>query len=121
MRDESGKITLGFVIFAALCAIALDAAFQMVPIYMNYLNFKNEVESRAMETRIRTTEVFRADLIKKAAEYSIFLDDEHLLVDFENHSTHIKASWSVEANFLGGYYKKTLSFTSETTRPNLRS
>ncbi len=121
---QSGKITIGFLVFAALFGIALDAAFQIIPIYMNYLNFKNEVESRAMETQqssVDNGEKIRGELMKKASEYHIPLADESLLIDFDNHSTHIKASWSVEVKFLGGYYKRPVSFVAETTKVNLRS
>ena len=60
---------------------------------MNYLNFKNEVESRAMETQqssVDTGEKIRGVLMKKAAEYNIPLADERLLIDFDNHSPILK-------------------------------
>jgi hypothetical protein len=125
MRNESGKITTGFLLFIILFAAALDASFQLFPIYMRYLEFKNVVDSRAMEFSqpgaANSEEKIREALMKKAVELDIPLDREHLLIDFENNSTHIKASWSIEATFLAGYYKRKIPFFTEITKPNARS
>ncbi len=124
MRNESGKITLGFVIFVALSAIALDAAFQIVPIYMSYLNFKSEIESRAMEPQQGTGEggnKIRTVLINKAEEFNIPLDPEQLKIEFGDHTTHITASWTAEAKLLGGYFPRKLSFTVDANKQNFKS
>jgi hypothetical protein len=122
MRNESGKITLGFVIFIALCAIGLDAAFQIVPIYMNYLNFKSEINSRAMEPQQSDGgDKIRNVLINKAEEFNIPLDPEKLKIEFGDHSTHITVSWTAEAKFLGGHFSRKLPFTVDADKPNFRS
>ena len=122
MRNESGKITLGFVFFVALFAIALDAAFQIVPLYMNYLNFKSEIESRAMEPQHADGgDKIRAVLIDKAVEFNIPLDPEQLKIEFGEHTTHITASWIVEAKFLGGHFPRRIPFTVDASKPNFRS
>jgi hypothetical protein len=122
MRNESGKITLAFVIFIALSAVALDAAFQIVPIYMNYLNFKSEIESRAMEPQHADGgEKIRTVLINKAEEFKIPLDPENLKIEFADHATHITASWTAEAKLLGGHFPRKLLFTVDANKPNFRS
>ncbi len=124
MRNESGKITTGFLLFVILFAAALDASFQLVPIYIHYLDFKNVVDSRATEFSqpgaLDSEEKIRETLMRKAVDLNIPLDREHLLIDFENNSTHIKASWSIEATFLAGYYKRTIPFIAEIIKPNAR-
>ena len=122
MRNEYGKITLGFVFFIALFAIGMDAAVQFFPIYMSYLNFKSEIESRAMEPQQTDgVDKIRAVLINKATEFNIPLDPEQLKIEFGDHTTHIKASWTAEAKLLGGHFPRKLSFTVDTNKPNFRS
>lgn len=122
MRNESGKVTLGFVIFVTLFAIGMDAAFQLVPIYMNYLNFKSEINSRAMEPQLGDGgDKIRNALINKAVEFNIPLDPEKLKIEFGDHSTHIIASWTAEAELFAGHYSRKIPFTVDAEKPNFRS
>jgi hypothetical protein len=123
MRHESGKITLGFLIFLALIGVGLDASIQIVPIYMNYLNFKNEIESRAMEPQgaNENSDRIRNALMKKGVEYQIAIEPDDLKIEFGDHSTHITASWNAEAKFLGGRFTKKWQFTVDANKPNNRS
>ncbi|MBI1823956.1 MAG: hypothetical protein HY200_08530 [Nitrospirae bacterium] len=123
MNNQSGKITLGFLLFLGLVAVGLDASFQIVPIYMNYLNFKSEIESRAMEPQATSDsgDRIRSVLIKKAVEFQIPLDPDELKIEYGDHSTHIIASWKSEAKFLGGHFSKIWPFTVDVNKGNYRS
>ena len=124
MSSQSGKVTFGFILFILCFAAALDASFQLVPIYMSYLDFKNEIESRAMEPQQpnpETDERIRKVLMNKALEFNIPLDPEKLKIEFGDHTTHITASWSSNARFLGGHYTRRIPFVVDANKANYRS
>ncbi|MFI5304103.1 MAG: hypothetical protein ACHQYP_04835 [Nitrospiria bacterium] len=124
MRNQIGKITVGLTLFLVSIALALHASFQIVPIYMDYLNFKSEIQSRAREPQQDSEEYrnkIRTALTNKAVELNIPLDPESLKIEFGDHITHIIASWSVEAKFIDGRFSKKLPFSVDVTEPNYRS
>ena len=104
-----------------MIVLSIDSSFRVIPLYINYLTFKNDLKGRAINTSHPSIETLRKDILEKAAELDIPLKEEGLFVEMDDKETHIKISYSIEVKFLGGYYPRKFNFRTESTRANLSS
>lgn len=119
MKNQKGKISAGTLISVLLFTLAIDTCFRVIPVYVHYLTFKNDIKGRAIVTAHPDIDLFRGGILKKAEELELPVHETDLLVETIDGNTHVKADWSMEVKLAGGYYPYTFTFSIDSIRPNI--
>ncbi|HXN07262.1 MAG TPA: hypothetical protein VN944_09395 [Nitrospiria bacterium] len=120
MKNQQGKFSVGTLIWVLLFALAIDTCFRVIPVYVHYLTFKNDIKGRAIDMNHPNIDLMRTGILKKAEELELPVHEPELLVEMTDGNTHVKADWSIEVKLAGGYYPYKLTFSIDSTRPNIQ-
>lgn len=113
--DERGEVQRPLLWVLTVILLAY-VGFKVVPTYFSYFMMKTEVRSEAKSAHFNDNLEIRENLLKKAREWSIPIQDRDIVISRWTREIEIKFSYSVDINFLD-YYETTLYFDIQTKKP----
>ena len=111
-----GKIRLGAVLLILVVAAAIYLAIKLAPPYWTYLSMKDPVKEAAMAILSTTDEAtMRADLIRRAQQQGLTLDDDNIDITRDNAMLVIRVTWVAPVDL--PRYRHILRFRIEERVP----
>ncbi len=106
-RNEEGFVK--FVVVTAILAFCVYAGIAFGIPYYKHAAFRSEAKELA-RISLGDVEKTRVQLVEKARELKIPLDERALVVTKTERSVRVKTSWEETVDLLG-YYQKKLKFS----------
>ena len=89
-----GRIRLGALLFVLVAAAGIYVAINFIPPYWTYLSMQDPVKEAAMAAAARGDEArVRADLILRAKELDLALEDDNIEITRDGPMLLIRVSW----------------------------
>ncbi len=103
---DGGGISFKALIILLLLFVVVHIAVKLVPVYMDAGRMEDEMSVKARLAQTLKDEEILADLVKKAKDLHLPLDqdDFKLLRDEGNHTMTISAKWDVTVHFFFDIY-----------------
>ena len=94
-RGAPGKIRLGALLFILVVVAAVYFVIILIPPYWNYLSMQDPVRDAAV-TAVTTRDgeaAARAEILRKARDIGLHLEDENIEIVHEGQELVIRVSW----------------------------
>jgi hypothetical protein len=89
-----GRVRLGALLFILVVVAGIYLAIKFIPPYWTYLSMKDPVKEAAMAILSATDEKsVRADLIRRAKQQGLAIDDENIEITREGTMLVIRVTW----------------------------
>lgn len=103
-RLQSGEGQMGCIISLVILLIVAFIAFKMVPVKVKSAEFRAELVDEAKSGSLRKDKEIRANLMDKAAELNLPLQNEDLKINRSRSQITIEARYVVPIEFPGYTY-----------------
>ncbi len=114
--NKAGFITLKALFWILFLAAAGYGAYMFAPPYFGFLMLKTDVGEESKVAHMYTDEQLAGRILKKAAAWSIPIDEENILIQRGREEIRIAVNYSVVLDFFG-QYEKELFYDIEVERP----
>lgn len=100
-RHQSGEGQAGCIISLLLLLAVAFIAFKLVPVKVKAAEFRQELVDEAKSGSLRKDKQIRANLMDKASELGIPLEDQNLKISRSRSQITIEAKYTVPVEFPG--------------------
>lgn len=110
LSSSAGRLKFSTILFLILVVGAVYAGFQILPVWLDYYNFKEAMTQRVQIAQMASDTDIRKGLIHKAEEMGLPLTEEDILVERTASEVTVSTSWTVEI-LVWGFYSQKLTFS----------
>lgn len=112
LKNEAGASYLKLFLVLALLFILIHVGYKLIPMYMDFERMKDEMAIRASVAQVLKDEEIKSDLVKKAKELDLPLNESNFILKRNEgqHTMTISTAWEVEVHFLFNIYIRTFTF-----------
>ena len=109
---EKGEGKAGTIIMVIIMLVVLFLAFKLVPVYVKIYAFEDAVKEIGVYQggqRKATNDSIYDDIMKKAREMEVPLEEDRVTVDLGHKSLSIKLDYTMVVDFPGYTWKKDVA------------
>ncbi len=103
-HSEAGEGQFGCIIGLLILAAACLIAYKMIPIKVKASDLRQVIVDNAKSASMQRDKQIRADIMNKAADLELPLEDENLTINRAHGSIRIEADYTVPVEFPGYTY-----------------
>jgi hypothetical protein len=116
-RGMRGAIKIGCILWLALVAVLVHMGYQIIPVKVKTSTFYDFMEEEAAFGSIRDIKQLQKELIAKAKELDVPVNEDNLTIKRTRADISIEAHYSITIEFFNGWKKYVWKFDQVVNRP----
>jgi hypothetical protein len=110
IRSSAGRLKLGTLLLLILLVGAVYAGFQILPVWLDYYNFKDTMDQRVQMAEIASDADIRNGLLHKAQELGLPITDMDIRIQRTSSEVTLSTEWTVKIA-LWGFFDWEMAFS----------
>jgi len=116
-RGMRGAIKIGCILWLALLGVCAHMAYVIIPVKVKTSTFYDFMQEEAAFGSIRDVKQLQKELMAKAKELDVPLDEDNLKINRTRADISIEAHYSITLEFFNGWKKYVWKFDQVVNRP----
>jgi hypothetical protein len=116
-RGMRGAIKIGCIIWLALVGVLAHMAYVIIPVKVKTSTFYDFMQEEAAFGSIRDAKQLQKELIAKAKELDVPVNEDNLKINRTRADISIEAHYSITLEFFNGWKKYEWKFDQVVNRP----
>ena len=116
-RGMRGAIKIGCILWLALVAVLAHMAYVIIPVKVKTSTFYDFMQEEAAFGSIRDAKQLQKELIAKAKELDVPVNEDNLTIKRTRENILIEAHYSITLEFFNGWKKYEWKFDQVVNRP----
>jgi hypothetical protein len=116
-RGMRGAIKIGCILWLAVVALLVHMGYQIIPVKVKTSTFYDFMEEEAAFGSIRDIKQLQKELIAKAKELDVPVNEDNLKITRTRADISIEAHYTITIEFFNGWKKYDWKFDQVVNRP----
>ena len=116
-RGMRGAIKIGCILWLAVLALLVHGAYVIIPVKVKTSTFYDFMQEEAAFGSIRDIKQLEKELIAKAKELDVPVNEDNLTIKRTRENILIEAHYSITLEFFSGWKKYVWKFDQVVNRP----